>query len=98
MKICLAFGERIALEKKEGIQGYRFPNYKQALSDTAINKMLTHISAWLGHTVSYHAVYFYLNNCADDLTSGSKLMSQSMLQAKFQRDTWLASEIIVSCD
>jgi len=45
MKICLAFGGRIALEKREGIQGYRFPNYKQALSDTAINKMLTHISA-----------------------------------------------------
>lgn len=60
--------------------------------------MLTHISAWLEHSVSYHGVYFYLNSCADDLTAGSKLVSQSMLQVKFQGDSWLASEIIVSRD
>lgn len=68
MEIFLEFGEKVDGGEERKNPGYWFPNYEQVMSDTKINKLFTHISAWLEHTVSYHGVYFYLNSCVGDLT------------------------------
>lgn len=67
-EMFLEFGEKVGGREERKNPGYWFPNYEQVMSDTKINKLFTHISAWLEHTGSYHAVYFYLNSCVHDLT------------------------------
>lgn len=68
MEIFCEFGEKVGGGEESKNSGYWFPNYEQVMSDTKINKLFTHISAWLEYTVSYHGVYFYLNSCVRDPT------------------------------